>query len=521
MAAPVQETVPVTDAPLLGALDRFGIDPSGVTTWDMIVDTIGKSLTIENVALQILVICISLFCGWVLSRRVNRHLTKVEASAKLDVDEVKAKHGTPEPNDERGRTVKERLEGIDFFDRMKLFGVGFLKNVTFSLFGWVVLCIGGYVLVDILGYDPKTMILMRVASHVLFAFAILSLFTVFINEILGGRVITGGTRKFIVFVFWLLVFLHFFGILDDITDRMQATKVPLGGANVTVWACFVAIITVLFTLALAEWFANMADSLLRRSQLSINLQVAVSRVVRIIFFVVAIMVALSTVGLNLSVLSVFGGALGVGLGFGLQKIASNYISGFIILLDRSVKIGDLVEVAGFKGRVTQINTRFTVVRNPDGIESIVPNENFVTSTVKNYSYTDESSVAYIKISVAYDANVRRALEIMLEEGMRERPRIVKGRKGWAYVDSFGDSGINLALGFWIKDPVNGTSSLRTQIAMAIYERFLEEGIEVPFNRMDLNLRFADAPEVRVRLNEAVEKDAPPVAPTPVAPTSER
>ena len=207
----------------------------------------------------------------------------------------------------------------------------------------------------------------------------------------------------------------------------------------------------------------------------------------------------TTVGIDLTILSVFGGAVGVGLGFGLQKIASNYISGFIILLDKSIKIGDLVTVGGFKGRVTEINTRFTVVRNNDGVENIVPNESFVTSAVLNHSYTESTSVQYIDISVAYDADVERALAIMLEEGMRARPRIDTGRRGWAYLDTFGDSGINLRLGFWVKDPVNGVAGLKTAISLAILKRFAEEGIEVPYNQLEVNLRKVDVGEIPVRM----------------------
>ena len=178
---------------------------------------------------------------------------------------------------------------------------------------------------------------------------------------------------------------------------------------------------------------------------------------------------------------------------------SNYISGFIILLDKSIKIGDLVTVGGFKGRVTEINTRFTVVRNNDGVENIVPNESFVTSAVLNHSYTESTSVQYIDISVAYDADVERALAIMLEEGMRARPRIDTGRRGWAYLDTFGDSGINLRLGFWVKDPVNGVAGLKTAISLAILKRFAEEGIEVPYNQLEVNLRKVDVGEIPVRM----------------------
>ena len=305
--------------------------------------------------------------------------------------------------------------------------------------------------------------------------------------------------KFIKVIFWGLVILQFLGILGPAIDWLDSTHLPIG-QNVTIWRCLVALFTVFITLWIANGLAGLLDALIMSQEaFSANLRVAISRVTRIALFIIAIIMALNAVGFDLAVLSIFGGAVGVGLGFGLQKIASNYVSGFIILIDRSIKIGDLVEAAGFRGRVTQINTRYTVVRNNDGIECIVPNENFVTSPVVNHSYTEEAAVQYISISIAYDADIDRALAIMLEEGMRERPRIVPGRKGWSYLESFGDSGINLKLGFWVKDPVNGTAGLRTAISKAIYQRFVEEGIEVPYNRLEINLRDAQAPAVHVKV----------------------
>lgn len=121
-------------------------------------------------------------------------------------------------------------------------------------------------------------------------------------------------------------------------------------------------------------------------------------------------------------------------------------------MDKSVKIGDMVTVWGFKGKVTEINTRFTVVRSADGLENIVPNESFVSSAVLNHSYTDEAAVQYISVSVAYDADVPKALKILLEEGSRPRARIATNHNGWSCIDSLGDSGINLQLAFWVKDP---------------------------------------------------------------------
>lgn len=437
-----------------------------------VVQELATRLSWENVALQLALIAAAMFFGWVVGRAVNK---RVEA--------------IPEP-DEKRRYVRHLR---------KLF-VEFVENTSFSFLSGSLLALGCYFMVMSLEYAADTLILCRVAYNVLFAFALLSLILSFIQEIMGEKLISPGMRRAVVILFWILVVLQFFGVLGEIISIMESTKIPFGGENVTVWTCFVAVLTVLLTLGVANWLSGLSDALIRSStSLSPNLQLAVSRVVRIVLFVVAVIIGLSSVGIDLTVLSVFGGALGVGLGFGLQKIASNYISGFIILLDRSVKIGDMVEVAGFKGRVTQINTRFTVVRNNDGVENIVPNETFVTSAVLNHSFTEEASVQYISISVAYGADVKRALAIMLEEGMRERPRIVKGRKGWSYLDSFGDSGINLKLGFWVKDPVNGVAGLKTEIATTILERFNAEGIEVPFNQLEINIRKADVGEIPVKV----------------------
>ncbi len=421
-------------------------------------------MTWGNLLLQVCIIAAALFIGRIASRRLYAWAIKTFYGGKVP------------SNDE----VENANKLSEQFFRLKNFFVAAVRNVSISLFSWIMLMIGSCVLVKWFGYSSTSMILMRLAVHVLFAFAVLSLITAFINECLSRNAVSQTARRFISGCFWTLVILHFFGFLGDIVEAMESTKLPFGGENLTLWRAFVAIINVIATLAVANWLTKITDGLVDRLQLSSNLKIALARVIRIVLIIAAVIVALSAVGLDLTVLSVFSGALGVGLGFGLQKIASNYVSGFIILLDRAIKIGDLVEVANFRGRVTDISTRFTVVRNNDGVECLVPNENFVTGTVKNFSYTEEAAVQYIDISVAYGANVKRALEIMLEEGMRERPRIVKNRRGWSYVDSFGSYGINLKLGYWCTDPVNGTASLKTAISMAIYERFQQEGIEISY-----------------------------------------
>lgn len=177
----------------------------------------------------------------------------------------------------------------------------------------------------------------------------------------------------------------------------------------TVWKLFMAVCSVLLTVAAANWISEMIEQTITDAKsLTGNIKVVLGRVVRIFLMVIAVIIGLGTVGIDLTILSVFGGALGVGLGFGLQKIASNYVSGFIILLDKSVKIGDLVTVGGFTGKVTEINTRFTVVRSAGGVESIVPNESFVTSQVQNLSYSDSPTLQTVEISVAYNADVKKS-----------------------------------------------------------------------------------------------------------------
>lgn len=485
-----------------------------------IFDTLIQSLSVENLLLQTAVIVIALALGFVLSQRINAWLISTAYAKKAEEDEKVSPDVVP---NEKERELLEQVH--QRATRLRRFALTIVRNVSFSLVSWIFLTIGDFCLLKGFDYEASSLLLTRAMVHILFAFAVVRLISAFFTEILGHRGIQAlGLQRAIIVIFWLLVVLHFFGVLDDIIDVMETTRVPFGGENVTIWTCFVAIITVLLTIGIADWAADAISGLVQKTKLSASIQIILARVIRIICIVLAIVIALSSVGLDLSVLSVFSGALGVGLGFGLQKIASNYISGFIILFDRSIKIGDMVETAGFRGRVTEINTRFTVVRNNDGVECIVPNESFVTTVVKNYSYTDEASVQYIDLSVAYDSDLRRALAIMLEEGMRPRPRIVPDRRGWAYVDSFGDDGVHLKLGFWCKDPVNGTASLRTEITLAIMDRFAAEGIVLSFSQFDINIlnnekpiRFELSPDAADTLAKAAVTAASAAAAEKAAP----
>ena len=431
-----------------------------------------EGLTWGNVLFQLCVIVVAVLAGLMCSKLVRS---------------VVARHMPP-------HELKER-----FTQRMKRLALSVVNAIAFGLAAGSVTACCAYGAV-MMGYQASSLVLLKVAYSFFYAYSLLAIVLGLLQAMVGSSIISPRITKSIVVTFWILAILQFFGVLTHLVDVLDATAIPIGSGNMTVWKLFMAVCSVLLTVAAANWISEMIEQTITDAKsLTGNIKVVLGRVVRIFLMVIAVIIGLGTVGIDLTILSVFGGALGVGLGFGLQKIASNYVSGFIILLDKSIKIGDLVTVGGFKGRVTEINTRFTVVRNNDGVENIVPNESFVTSAVLNHSYTESTSVQYIDISVAYDADVERALAIMLEEGMRARPRIDTGRRGWAYLDTFGDSGINLRLGFWVKDPVNGVAGLKTAISLAILKRFAEEGIEVPYNQLEVNLRKVDVGEIPVRM----------------------
>ncbi|MDO5531673.1 mechanosensitive ion channel family protein [Sutterella sp.] len=423
------------------------------------------NLTMENVVLQFTVVIASFVLGFWLARLGRGLLERVRPAA--------------------GR------KGV--LVNMQNVLITLAENVAFGFFAGSVVALSSWAMTSFFGFEQSSLVICRIFYNIFYAFSILSIVLACLQAIVGRHIITPTLRKTVVTCFWMLAVLQFFGVLGDLIDILDTTRIPIGNGEMTLWKLVMAILSVLLTLAVANWLANTIGTLIDGAQsLSGNQKTVLKRVTSIALIVLAVIIGLGTVGIDLTILSVFGGALGVGLGFGLQKIASNYISGFIILLDKAVKIGDLVTVAGFKGKVTQINTRYTVVRSTDGIENIVPNELFVTSAVLNHSFTDTATIVYVTFTVSYDSDVDRALAIMLEEASRPRPRIVKDRKGWAYYKGLGDSGFDLELGFWLEDPVNGSAGIRTEIALAVYNRFEAEGIEIPYTRHELVLREAPA-----------------------------
>jgi len=179
------------------------------------------------------------------------------------------------------------------------------------------------------------------------------------------------------------------------------------------------------------------------------------------------------------VLSVFGGALGVGLGLGLQKIAANYVSGFAMLLERSFRVGDVVKIDGFEGEITNIHTRYTVVRAPNGRESVVPNEMFVINRVENLTLETPRVAFSTKVQVSYESDIELARSLMIDAALAQ-PRVLRDPRPSVQLTEFAADGIELTLAFWLADPANGIGNVRSEINLALWRAFKANGIDVPY-----------------------------------------
>jgi len=281
---------------------------------------------------------------------------------------------------------------------------------------------------------------------------------------------------------WGVFAAHITGLIPYIQTWLEAVSFESGQHHFSLWLLLQAAVMVIAAVILSLGVARFIEHrLMGFAQLNLSLRMALTKAVRTLLLLLAVMIALPAVGIDLTVLSVFGGAFGVGLGIGLQKIASNYISGFIILLDRSVRIGDMVTVDNKFGEVSQIKTRYTLLKAMDGTESIVPNEMLITQTVVNHSLSQPDIRISLPIQVSYETDLDQAKAIMLQVALTH-PRVMHDAQELPTVllQSFADNGILLELGVWIRDPSEGQQNLRSDLNWELWRRFREAGIEMPY-----------------------------------------
>jgi small-conductance mechanosensitive channel len=293
-------------------------------------------------------------------------------------------------------------------------------------------------------------------------------------------------------VIWLGLVMHLAGVLPLIEQELEAVMIPLGKTHVSMLTMMQGLMLVAVTVLGALWLSSILETRLMATGINMSMRLVLSRFLRASLFVLALLIALAAVGIDLTVLSVFGGALGVGLGLGLQKIAANYVSGFAILLEGSFRVGDSVKVDNFEGQITNIFTRYTVVRAANGRESVVPNEMFIVNRVENLSLENRSVAFSTKIQIDYASDVELARSLMIDAALAQA-RVLKNPAPGAMLTDFAPDGLELTLGYWIADPENGINNVRSDINLAIWRAFQANGIGVPFPQRVVHV-LNDAPQ---------------------------
>lgn len=294
-------------------------------------------------------------------------------------------------------------------------------------------------------------------------------------------------ERSLAFFVWGIVALHILGLLPELIAFLEGIQFRLGKETLNLWLILQGIGVVLATLLVALWIGAAAEARLMQAEgIDANLRLVLARVARAVLILLAVMIGLPLVGIDLTTLSVFGGALGVGLGLGLQRIAANYVSGFIILLDRSIRIGNLIALGTERGIVERITTRYTLLRSLTGIEMIVPNEQLVSSVIINETLSDPRVRLSTQVQVAYGTDLNQALALLVEAA-KSQPRVLADPPPKAFVTAFADSGINLELGFWIGDPEEGSLQVKSDIHLAIWRLFSEARIAIPYPQREVRL----------------------------------
>lgn len=288
---------------------------------------------------------------------------------------------------------------------------------------------------------------------------------------------------------WGALVLWLTGPLPMIMEELDQITWKMGDSVLSVRKLIEGALTAGVVLIVALWISSAIESRLLRSASGgeLSLRLAVSNATRVLLLFIGLMLALSAVGIDLTALSVLGGAIGVGVGFGLQKLAANYLSGFVILAERSMRIGDNVRVDNFEGRISRINARYTVIRAITGRESIVPNEMLITSRVENLSLADTRVWQSTVVSVAYDSDVNLVMRL-LEEAALTESRVLREPAPAIALSNFGADGLEFTVGYWIADPENGILNLKSQVNLAILRLLRDNHIEIPYPQRVVHTR---------------------------------
>lgn len=361
-------------------------------------------------------------------------------------------------------------------------GVNSMSRLTFPLFALALVIPGRWML-----HHWYSTHLLNIVIPLLFALALIRAVVYMLRRGFSSQAWLRPWERFIGWAVWIGVALYITGLLPGILTLLDDVSFHVGQQRFSVLLIAQGILAFTASMLLAFWLASSFETRVMKAEaLDINQRVILSKITRIILIVVGTLIALPMIGVDITVLSVFGGALGVGLGLSLRKIASNYISGFIILLDRSLRIGDVVTVENRKGEVTALTTRYVVLKVDDGTEALIPNDTFITSTVVSQTYSDHRIRLVLPIQISYTSPIDVAMNIMLDAAKKQQ-QILPDPEPVVFLREFADNGINLELIVWVEDPEGGALRLRSGLNLEIWSEFQKNGIDVPLPQREVRL----------------------------------
>ncbi len=360
--------------------------------------------------------------------------------------------------------------------------------VTYRRMFSVLLAIGLWLNVYIMRATtwPSRSYLLGAAAGLVTAWAFISIASRIIKNRIYARIVAVTA--------WVIVALFIMGMLPQTILWLSDTTIGIGRSSISI----LSVLQSLLLLGILIWIAILISQyvttyLNKDEDLSPSVQVLLSKLVRITLLVLAIVISLGTMGVDFTAIAVFSGAVGIGVGLGLQKIISNYISGIILLLDKSIKPGDVIEIETVSGStygwVQHLGARFTAVRTRDGTETLIPNESFIDRPVTNWTFTNKVVRRKLDVGVSYSTDVEKAIAECITAA-DETPRILKVPKPTCLITGFGDSSVNLQVRFWINDSEGGVANVTSKLYLAIWKRFRAEEIEIPFPQRDINIRDA-------------------------------
>jgi small-conductance mechanosensitive channel len=409
--------------------------------WHHFIDVVTNTRTLLEVA----VIIVALLMAYLIARPLRKRLQRL-LDAQTWHDRVP------------GRLIRIFLPLLLFFFAILLLRVG---SETFA------------------GYKLPTA-LIDTSARLLTAWLIIRLTTGMLKDSNWSRILSVAA--------WLIAALHILNLLIPVINLLDQLAIDLGGVRISLLLLIKGVIVFTVLLKIASNGSSLLEKrILSFEELTPSVQVLLSKALKITLLAVAVIVALSSLGINLSAFAFIGGAIGVGIGFGLQKVVSNLVSGIILLLDRSIKPGDVIEIGSTYGRIQSLGARYVSVATRDKTEYLIPNEDLITTQVINWSFSDKLVRLKIVVGVSYDSDIHMVMRLMVEAAATI-PRVLANPQPVCQLKNFGDSSVDMELRIWIDDPENGISNVSSAVRVAVWDAFKEHGIEIPYPQRDVHIK---------------------------------